>query len=70
MYYYHAVDVVVVLELKRNSITNGKRQNADPMSMTTFVDLVHGLPLWTTDHSSGPLSWTTCETPDFGGLNS
>ena len=69
MYYYHAVDVVVVLELKRNSIT-GNDKTRTPCPWTTFVDLVHGLPLWTTDHSSGPLSWTTCETPDFGGLNS
>jgi hypothetical protein len=37
----------------------GNDKTRTPGPWTTFVELVHGLPLWTTDHSSGPLSWTT-----------
>jgi hypothetical protein len=55
MYYYHAVDVVVVLELKINSITNGKRQNADPRSMNYLC----GPGPWTIIVDHGPLQWTT-----------
>jgi hypothetical protein len=39
----------------------GNDKTRTPGPWTTFVDLVHGLHSWTTDHSRGPLSWTTCE---------
>ena len=42
-------------------IYNGNDKTRTPGPWTTFVDLVHGLHSWTTDHSHGPLSWTTCK---------
>jgi hypothetical protein len=48
-----------------------------PRETTKRGPQVRGLPSWTWSmdylrgpRTSGPLSWTTCETPDFGGLNS
>jgi hypothetical protein len=46
----------------------GNKKTRTPGPWSTFVDLFHvHLHSCTTSH--GPLSWTTRETPNFGGLN-